>query len=726
LREVIRHRGFAALVLACVLLAATASLIYASSGSYVPVQGARIVLRVPGTEGGDFVSKNVSDPGGSFRLGGVLFDGTYRINAGADGYTNGSVLVPLKGGANISGVIVRMNRSAILTGIVRSADGRTVVGALVCVLSDIYGCIAHDFTSSDGRYVLDTNITTGTYTVQVDPGVSQEFSSLTFPTSSYFTNSSGQAQFDPSPFPGSAPQLARNIVLTAGTVTELNMSLTPSAAVMGRITFTDGRPIAGAEVLVAASNDSVPSSLDNPYNLLGAHAFSNSSGYFRVTDGLPSGQYTVTVLPYPSPYGYIYTPYSQQRNVSLVAGQLADLNFSVPLSGVIEGHVLDSNGEPLRGVYVSASFNGSEHSPNNPSGFAFTNSTGGYSISDGLANGTYNVSVQTEYGVGVMTRVSGVQVTQGVKTRLDILSQAVQDTVRGVVLGNHGEPISGAVVALDEENSTFYPHGELGGITNSTGGYQVSFLSPPDATINVTTGAAGYKAASVTVNASRGGIIVANFDLQESGVNPTPQPPQGSVSGVVVGEEKATLDEPTRQYQLTVKAGAGELHFRVATNSHLYGLEVDTKDRSLQLSVRGPAGTNGSLDISVPTVFIPAPIGAAINGVQTVAPLVLAQNASFTTIRVSYLHVSPLNITLTSGSSYTTSSTSNTASSSSISRPAGIDYRVYIVVIAVVVAVFLMVFTVAKKNRGRSLWKSDEQMPRALKPNRSLGHYHRV
>jgi hypothetical protein len=238
-------------VLLLLLLMLVQSASYASP-DYTRISGARVVLRVPGTEGGDFVGKNVSNSDGRFHLGGVLFNWTYRINARADGFTNGSLLVPLRGGVNIPGIDVRMNRSAILTGFVYGGNGKPVSGALVCAIRDIFGCVGRDISSSDGRYVIDTNLTSGAYTIRVDPGISQEFSTLSYPTfGPWISNVSRLGQFGPNSVLGSTSKVLSNISLVAGETKNLDISLNPSGAVEGRIGYSDGRPISGAEVLIS-------------------------------------------------------------------------------------------------------------------------------------------------------------------------------------------------------------------------------------------------------------------------------------------------------------------------------------------------------------------------------------------------------------------------------------------------------------------------------------------
>lgn len=181
--------------------------------------------------------------------------------------------------------------------------------------------------------------------------------------------------------------------------------------------------------------------------------------------------------------------------------------FSVASKRNLAGVVYGANG-PVAGAAISAS-------GANGSGYAVTDSSGHYSISEGLKTGTYNVSVSA---IGYLTNETGnVQVTAGKTTpniNFDLqLSGGISGTVTDAV---HATPLGGMMVVAYETGGGNHGWGTITGsdgtyllATNlATGSYNVSVLFPE-----------GYISKSLTETVMAGSEVKnVNFALDRSGI----------------------------------------------------------------------------------------------------------------------------------------------------------------------------------------------------------------
>jgi len=157
----------------------------------------------------------------------------------------------------------------------------------------------------------------------------------------------------------------------------------------------------------------------------------------------------------------------------------------------------------------------------NGSGYAFTDSSGGYSMTTGLTAGSYNVSA---FAYGYITgEVDFVNVTQGQTTAAPTIDLQVSGGISGTVTDAvSGNPINGTDVFADLSNGT----GNFGffGTTGvdgkylmatdlPTGMYNVSILLAPDGYITQMTTAnvvAGTDTTGVNLALDRSGILTGN------------------------------------------------------------------------------------------------------------------------------------------------------------------------------------------------------------------------
>ncbi len=225
-------------------------------------------------------------------------------------------------------------------------------------------------TNSSGKYTMNTNLNTGNYNVTV-----------LLPT-------------------GHITKTIANVGVTAGSTTTVNLALDPSGIISGRVTTTTGAPVSGASVTAVAGSSF-------------GSATTNSTGYYRITDGLDTGSYTVFAS-----YG---GGFATMTGVAVTRGQeTGNVNLQLTLlpSGTITGKVTNATGSPISFASVSATgLTGS--------GSATTDANGNYTINTGLLTGTYNVTASATgftsvSQVGVVVTIG--QVTSNVNFQLPAIA----------------------------------------------------------------------------------------------------------------------------------------------------------------------------------------------------------------------------------------------------------------------------------------------------------------
>ena len=304
-----------------------------------------VIVQAVNVSGGvQYGSSAVTDSNGNYTIITNLATGTYNVTAT---FSSGHVTKRITGISVIAGVMTKnvdiaLDRSAIISGTVTDSVTTAVLeGITIYALTPSGGFITAATTNSSGKYTLNTDLGTGTYNV-----------SALFPTN-YL------------------PKTVGNFAVVAGNQYTVNMALDKSGIISGRITHgTSGAPLSNA--LVTAIGGSFV-----------GYAYTNSTGYYRITDGLG----TATYLVYAS-YGDGLTP---MPGVGVTQGQeTGNINLQVTPSpsGTITGRVTNAtSGNPIESASVNAE-------GDNGAGFAVTNSTGHYMIDTGLATETYNVTVE--------------------------------------------------------------------------------------------------------------------------------------------------------------------------------------------------------------------------------------------------------------------------------------------------------------------------------------------
>ncbi len=308
----------------------------ASSGS--PIQYAYVTAyNASGTSQSG--STALTDANGNYQIITNLDTGTYNVTVQytTNHLSNTVSGVSVTAGSTTANVNFALAASGIIAGTVTDSASLAPLSSIIIEAIDVNGnaaCVGH--TDSTGNYSLNNSLPTGTYNV-----------TALLPA-------------------GHLLKTVAGVAITAGSTTTVNLALTPSGIISGKVTSSSGQPVSGA--FITAS-----------FGGFVDYATSDSNGNYRITDGLPTGSYTVTASS--------GLTFNQVTGVSVVQGaETSNVNIvlAIPLSGTITGRVTNSTGRPIQYATVDAQSLTS-------SGSASTDANGNYAIT-GLATDSYNVT----------------------------------------------------------------------------------------------------------------------------------------------------------------------------------------------------------------------------------------------------------------------------------------------------------------------------------------------
>ena len=365
-------------------------IVYGTNG---PIAGVSVYA-----EGDNGSGYAITDSSGHYSMTTGLKTGTYNVTTHfATGYLDGEVdLISVTAGQTTSGVNLDLQLSGGISGTVTDAVNQNPLNG-----TDIYVNLAngtttfggYGITGSDGKYLIATNLPTGTYNVSIE-----------FPTSGYIRQ-----------------MTTANVV--AGVETKnVNLALARSGIISGTIAAPNGTGL--FDIYVIASSGTAYS----------GSATTDSSGNYRIATGLGTENYTVDA------YGDgNYTTYSSM--VTVTAGQeTPNINmeltpFTTPPtpSGTITGRITDQSNNPIRFASVTAT-------GTNGSGSGDTDINGYYNISSGLRTGTdYNVTVTAsgynDSSYQSLVSVTVDQTTPNINIQMTAKPAQTFGTITGTVTG---------------------------------------------------------------------------------------------------------------------------------------------------------------------------------------------------------------------------------------------------------------------------------------------------
>ena len=369
--------------------------VYGANG---PLAGAYVSAK------GDSGSASATtDSQGHYTMSKGLKTGTYNVTASGTGYVTGEVdLVGVTAGQTTTGINIDLQLSGAISGMVTDAVNGNPLNGTYVFASLANGTTSYEgfaTTGTNGKYLMATDLPTGTYNVTVE-----------LAPAGYIRQST-----------------TANVV--AGVETKnVNIPLARSGIISGTITQPDGTPLSGISVTAYVSSFLY-------YGL----ATTDSSGNYRIATGLGTGAYTVvasgdgaynSTYPLLYPTGVMVTAGVETTGVNM---ELTPVTIPPTESGIITGRVTDqSNGNPIEFATVTAQDSGY--------GSAETDSNGYYNISTGLSTDTdYNVSatVSGYYDAYYQTLVTVTvgQTTSDINIPMTPVPAQTYGTITGTVTG---------------------------------------------------------------------------------------------------------------------------------------------------------------------------------------------------------------------------------------------------------------------------------------------------
>lgn len=441
-------------------------------------------------DNGDGFSITGSD--GTFTISHGLGEGNYTVDVGHQGYISAKVNTTITAGAETNIGDVQLMVSGRIQGVVEGSSGNPVSGVSVFASDEVTNQTAgFGVTSGDGSFTLDTDIPTGTYTVEA-------------------------AVFGQTGFAGYSANKTSGIAVTAGETTSgVIVTLGTSGTISGTVKDDSNAPISNVSVYATPRGGS-----DGLF--FGGFATTDPQGQYSIASNLPTGEYSVSIL---SATGFVFS-FGESENTTVAAGQTSTVDFVLQRSGIISGAVTLTGGGAAPNITVSA------FTTSDPFyfGSATTGINGQYRIESGLGTGEYMV-----YASGDFLNSQTVNVTAGAETsnvdfqitqNVAYISGTVRNSTGGAItfadLGAEGQDVSGS------------------GSTDENGNYALEIdMVQAQTSVNVTASAGGYVPSSQ--------IVTVNLGQTTSGVDFTLDTvPTGTLIGrVVVTVVIPEFSEPT-------------------------------------------------------------------------------------------------------------------------------------------------------------------------------------
>jgi len=471
------------------------------SQNLVPINRAYIIVT-----GDNGYARVLSGPDGTFEIKEGLAEGIYSVFVGATGYIYKTIKnVKIKANKVTDLGDIKLEISGVIKGKVIGVDGKPIAGVMVNLKGKSVTSAA--MTRSDGTFIFDTNIDTGTYTIIAYPfyGGRVEYKTINvgFMTIQVpFVKELGQS------VQGYSTTEKSGISATKGKTTEVVIELKVSGIISGKVTDKQGKPIKG--VLVFAYR------VDQTGSMNGFWAITDDNGNYKIATNLATGKYNVTPL---MPKGYVWN-IRNAKQVNVKEGQeVKNVNFKLEKSGTISGTVKWQDGKPVSGAMVMAASQDGKYM-----GWAETDLNGNFRIESGLGTGQYMIIAMKGNAFNKMPVQAKVVAGQETKNVVITIqgSPVFEAIIKGKVTDNKGKPLRNVKVScLGASDST-----------DSNGLYElkISFTQSPT-NVEVKASLKGYKEATKSVKVEAGKIYNVDLKLEPK--------PWGILKGRVLGMTSA-------------------------------------------------------------------------------------------------------------------------------------------------------------------------------------------
>lgn len=454
-----------------------------------------------------------------------------------------------------------------------------VSGAEVKVVGD--NGYAETESGTDGTFMIDSGLGTGTYTVYVEESgfISTEVS---------------------------------DVSIEADEETDLgDITLEPSGVLRGRVLSPGGEPVGGVGVLLESSTGTSM-----------GRVIAESDGSFEFDTDLETGSYTIRAIPFsfegfgvreidvgftsisiPVPKeGSVYKQgydTGVKEDVEVTQGEVTDdVAVELGVSGVISGQVTDKQGDPVSGVVVTA-FQPST-GENYKGFFAVTDDDGNYRIANNLSTGSYNVTLMFPEGYvwsfnqGVEVDVEAGEEVEDVDFELE-----ASGVISGVVVYSNDVPASGVSVIASSEDGEYFGFAQ----TDVDGSFSIdSGLGTGD--YNVMAAAQGSYTMPKQVHVEADEMVEdVRLVLQTTGspeaviegtVNDEDGNPLSDVTVEALGSSTSTNEEG--RYNLTIALPSEEESLKAEVTASARGYKDNTKTKTIE------AGSTYNLDFTLEAV----------------------------------------------------------------------------------------------------------------------------
>ncbi len=370
-------------------------IVYGANGALAGI----FVYADPSDPSGNGSSYAITDSLGHYSMTTGLTAGMYNVTAFGFGYLPSQVdFVNVTTGQTTPNVDFDLLASGGISGMVTDAVSADPINNtfLYASLSNGTGTFGwYGTTGPDGKYLIATNLVTGTYNVTI-----------------------------PLAPDGYMSQMTTASVVAGIETKNVDLQLARSGIISGRVAAPNGTGLFGISVFASSSGGTYFGS-----------AQTDISGNYRIGTGLGTDDYTVSAFGAGN-----FTTYDGM--VSVTAGlETSDIDMELtPVttpptpSGTIAGRITDQSSNPVISASITASGSGDF-------GFGETDNNGYYNISSGLGTGDdYNVSVTADgyFDAYYPTLVSVTvgQTTANIDIQMTAMPPETFGTITGTVTGD--------------------------------------------------------------------------------------------------------------------------------------------------------------------------------------------------------------------------------------------------------------------------------------------------